>query len=118
MPTRFVENLENRNYFAVTASFNATTGVLTVFGDSDDNDIVVGRDGSAITVEASTEKNHGNSKKDHKDKQEKIKQTLATVANTTLIQIFTDGGDDSVLFDEANGILPAGQFFLGTGNDT
>ena len=85
--------LESRRYLAsVTASFNAATGVLTIVGDAKDNDIVVSQNSSGgIEVESSTEKKNGK-----KAKKDKIKQTLATVANTALIQIFADAGDDAI----------------------
>ena len=41
------ESLENRRLFAVTASFTSGTGILTIFGDSLDNSIVVSRDAGA-----------------------------------------------------------------------
>ena len=42
----------------------------------------------------------------------------ATVANTALIQVFGQGGNDTITLDEANGALPAAQLFGGAGNDT
>ena len=41
-----------------------------------------------------------------------------TVANTTLIQVFGQGGNDTITLDEANGALPAANLFGGAGNDT
>ena len=42
----------------------------------------------------------------------------ATVANTTLIQAFGQGGNDTITLNEANGALPAANLFGGTGDDT
>src|SRR6185437_12679760 len=42
----------------------------------------------------------------------------ATVANTSLIQVFGTGGNDMISLDESNGALPAAQLFGGAGNDT
>ena len=42
----------------------------------------------------------------------------ATVANTALIQVFGQGGNDTIALDETNGALPAAQLFGGAGNDT
>jgi Ca2+-binding RTX toxin-like protein len=88
---------------AVTAFFNKTTGILTVFGDVDVNTINVGRDaagtilvnGGAVPVSGST----------------------ATVANTLQIQVFGLDGADSITIDEANGAMPAAELFGGPGND-
>jgi Ca2+-binding RTX toxin-like protein len=88
---------------AVTATFTANAGILTVFGDSLDNTIVISRDaagkilvnGGAVSVSGGT----------------------ATVANTALIQVFGQGGNDQLSFNEANGALPAGTLFGGAGND-
>ncbi len=41
-----------------------------------------------------------------------------TVANTALIQVFGQGGDDTITLDETNGALPPAQLFGGAGNDT
>jgi Ca2+-binding RTX toxin-like protein len=104
---RFVpmlEPLEERVVFSVTASFSSTTGVLTVFGDAGNNTIVVSRDaagkllvnGGAIAIQGGS----------------------ATVANTALIQIFGQDGNDALSLDETNGALPSANLFGGAGNDT
>ena len=41
-----------------------------------------------------------------------------TVANTTLIQVFGQAGNDTIALDETNGALPAAELFGGDGNDT
>jgi len=88
---------------AVTAFFNPTTGVLTVFGDALDNNIVISRNaagtilvnGGAVPILGGT----------------------ATVANTSLIQGFGQAGNDTITLNESNGALPAAQLFGGAGND-
>ena len=42
----------------------------------------------------------------------------ATVANTSIIQAFGQGGNDTIALDETNGALPAANLFGGDGNDT
>ena len=77
---------------AISATFNPGAGVLTVFGDSLNNAITFSRDaagtilvnGGAVPIVGGT----------------------ATVANTTLIQAFGQGGNDTITLDEANGALP------------
>ena len=77
-----LELLDRRILPAVTATFSAAQGVLTVIGDAQDNTIVVSRDaagsilvnGGAVTILGGT----------------------ATVANTSLIQMFGLGGNDNL----------------------
>src|SRR4051794_21686975 len=103
MSTTHFQPLELRKYLAVTASFSPASSLLTVFGDANPNAIVVSRDaagkilvnGGAVTVIGGT----------------------ATVANTTLIQVFGQGGADNLALNESNGALPAANFFGGDGND-
>jgi Ca2+-binding RTX toxin-like protein len=101
---RFVPSmigLETRLTPAVTASFS--NGVLSVFGDALDNLIVASRkaagnilvNGGAVSVLGGT----------------------PTVANTTLIQIFGQAGNDTLSLNESNGALPAAFLFGGAGND-
>ena len=87
---------------AVVGTFN--NGVLTTFGDSLNNNITISRNaageilinGGAVPVQGGT----------------------ATVANTNLIQIFGQAGNDTITLDQANGALPRANIFGGTGNDT
>ena len=89
---------------ATTATFNAGAGLLTEFGDNANNSIVTSRNaagqllvnGGAVPVLGGT----------------------ATVANTSLIQAFGQGGNDTIALDESNGALPAANLFGGAGNDT
>jgi len=89
---------------AITASFNAGTGLLSIFSDNLDNTVTVSRnaagniliDGGAVPVLG------GN----------------PTVANTGLIQAFGLGGSDNLSLDESFGALPAAHLFAGSGNDT
>jgi Ca2+-binding RTX toxin-like protein len=87
---------------ATTATFSA--GVLSVFGDSAGNSIVISRDaagrilvnGGAIAVVGGT----------------------PTVANTSRVQVFGLGGNDVLTLNEASGALPAANLFGGGDNDT
>ncbi|WP_027520187.1 calcium-binding protein [Bradyrhizobium sp. WSM1417] len=89
---------------AITASFSSRTGTLSVFGDAIDDSIVASRDpagkilinGGAVTVLGGT----------------------PSVSTTTLIQLFGQGGNDTIAVDETNGAMPAVQLFGGDGNDT
>jgi len=89
---------------AVTASFSPGTGALTVFGDASNNSIAISRDaagkilvnGGAVAVLGGT----------------------PTVANTSLIQVFGLGGNDTITLSEANGALPRANLFGGAQNDT
>jgi Ca2+-binding RTX toxin-like protein len=98
-----LEPLGDRILPAVTASFVPASGVLTVFGDALNNSIVVSRNaagsilvnGGAVAVQGGT----------------------PTVANTALIQVFGQDGNDKIMLDEANGALPAANLFGGAGND-
>jgi Ca2+-binding RTX toxin-like protein len=99
-----LELLEDRLALAVTASFIPSAGVLSVFGDSLDNNIEISRNaagnllvnGGAVAVKGGT----------------------PTVANTALIQVFGLGGNDTITLNQANGALPAANLFGGAGNDT
>src|SRR5215468_8619885 len=106
-PARFVsgfESLEPRLMLAVTASFVPQTGLLTVLGDNLDNSIEVSRNaagailvnGGAVAIQGGT----------------------PTVANTSLVQGFGQGGNDAITLNEANGALPSANLFGGAGNDT
>jgi Ca2+-binding RTX toxin-like protein len=98
------EPLDHRILPAVTASFAAQAGILTVLGDAQANTITVGRNaagnivvnGGAVAVVGGT----------------------PTVANTSLIQVFGQAGNDTIALDEANGPLPRANLFGGAGNDT
>ncbi len=104
---RFVPSLEalgERVLPSVTATFSAATGVLTVMGDAQDNNVAVSRNaggtilvnGGAVAVQGGT----------------------ATVANTRRIQVFGLGGNDNLSLNEANGALPGADLDGGDGNDT
>src|SRR5688500_16165109 len=103
MFSRLFESLQRRKLFAVTATFTPSAGLLTVFGDSLDNNITVSRNaagnilvnGGAVAVLGGT----------------------PTVANTALMQVFGQGGNDVVTLSETNGALPCANLFGGAGND-
>ena len=90
---------------AVTAVFaNLGGGVLSVFGDSLDNGVVVSRNAAGELFV-----NNG---------AVPVRGGPATVANTAQIQVFGQAGNDTITLDEANGALPRANLFGGTGNDT
>ncbi|MPZ44842.1 MAG: calcium-binding protein [Betaproteobacteria bacterium] len=88
---------------SVTSFFSPSSGILSVFGDGLNNAITLGRNaagqllvnGGAVPVLGGT----------------------PTVANTSLIQIFGQNGNDNITLDESNGALPRVNMFGGTGND-
>lgn len=98
------ETLELRQMLAVTAVFAPTSGVLSVYGDSTDNTIEISRNATggilvnngAVTVLGGT----------------------PSVANTSLIQAFGLGGNDTISLNEANGLLPRANLYGGSGIDT
>jgi Ca2+-binding RTX toxin-like protein len=98
-----VEPLADRIAPAVVAFFTPASHLLTVFGDSQDNTITVSRNaagnilvnGGAVSILGGT----------------------PTVANTSLIEVFGQAGNDQIALNEANGALPAAFLFGGDGND-
>jgi Ca2+-binding RTX toxin-like protein len=113
-PNRFVpgvEPLDERIALAVTASFLAQAGILSVFGDSLNNTITISRNaagnilvnGGAVAIQGGT----------------------STVANTALVQVFGQAGDDTDLNEggagsdtvEVNGGNGADVLLGGDGND-
>ncbi len=89
---------------AVTATFQPGYGLLTVFGDSLANNVEVSRNAAgALLVNGGAVA---------------IKGGTATVANTSLIQVFGQDGNDVITLNEANGALPKANLFGGAGNDT
>jgi Ca2+-binding RTX toxin-like protein len=99
-----LELLDRRIVPAVTALFSAAQGVLTVTGDAQGNTIAVSRDsaGSILVDNGAVT----------------ILGGKATVANTSLIEMFGLGGNDKLTLDETNGTLPRANLFGGDGNDT
>ncbi|WZO98800.1 calcium-binding protein [Isosphaeraceae bacterium EP7] len=97
------ELLDCRVLPAVTATFSAAQGVLTVFGDALANSVSVSRNaggtllvnGGAVPIQGGT----------------------GTVANTRLIQVFGMGGNDVLNLNEANGALPKADLFGAAGDD-
>jgi Ca2+-binding RTX toxin-like protein len=86
---------------ATTATF--ANGTLSVFGDAAANSIVVSRDAAGrILVNNGVVAVVGGS---------------PTVANTSLIQVFGLGDNDTISLNEASGALPRANVFGGAGND-
>jgi len=91
--------LEVRALLSASAVFVPSTGVLTVFGDAQNNALTVGRkragninvNGGAVAIQGGS----------------------ATVANVSLIQVFGQGGNDTISLNETNGALPAANLFGG-----
>jgi Ca2+-binding RTX toxin-like protein len=98
------EPLEERLALAVTASFTPSSQTLTVFGDTLANNITLSRNAAgAILV------NNG---------AVAVKGGTPTVANVALIQVFGQGGNDTITLSETVGALPRANLFGGAGNDT
>jgi Ca2+-binding RTX toxin-like protein len=99
-----VESLGDRILPSVTALFAPGTHVLSVLGDNQDNTIIVSRDTAGdILVNGGAVRVRGGA---------------PTVANTALIQVFGQAGNDTIALDETNGALPGANLFGGAGNDT
>jgi Ca2+-binding RTX toxin-like protein len=89
---------------AISSSFDPNSGVLSTFGDDNDNAITTSRNAAgtilinsgAVSVQGGT----------------------PTVANTSLISVFGQAGNDTIALDESNGALPAAFLVGGDGNDT
>ena len=88
---------------AVTASFSSVTGVLTEFGDSLDNTITISRNAAGtILVNGGAVADSGGT---------------PTVANTSLIQVFGQGGNDTHHAQRGQRRAAAANLFGGAGND-
>src|SRR6478672_6450891 len=87
---------------AITSIFSKN--ILTELGDATDNSITTSRDaaGNILVNGGAVPITGGN----------------PTVANTALIQVFGQAGNDTITLNEANGALPAANLFGGDGNDT
>jgi Ca2+-binding RTX toxin-like protein len=88
---------------AITSGFIASTGVLTTSGDDLANTITTSRNaagtilinGGAVPIVGGT----------------------PTVANTVVVGVLGNGGDDTIALDETNGALPRANLFGGLGNE-
>jgi Ca2+-binding RTX toxin-like protein len=89
---------------AIKASFSPGAHLLQVLGDSQSNNIKASRDAAGnILINGGDVAVDGGQ---------------PTVGNTSVIELFGQGGDDTIALDEAQGALPAAQIFGGGGNDT
>jgi len=88
---------------AISAHFTSANGLLTATGSSGKDTITFSRDaaGNLLTDGGSVPVAGG----------------TPTVANTSLIEAFGLGGNDTITLDETNGALPAAELFGGDGND-
>ncbi len=102
---RFIglELLDHRVLPVVTATFSPAASLLTIVGDASSNSMVVSRDAAGTLLVNSGAV--------------AIQGGHATVANTSLIQMFGLGGSDNLALNEANGALPRANLFGGAGND-
>jgi Ca2+-binding RTX toxin-like protein len=96
-----LEALADRIAPAVTATYVPATGILTVSGDNLANKIAVGRaaDGRLLVNGGLVP----------------VRGGRATVANTTLLRVIGNGGNDTITL---TGALPPDEVFGGDGNDT
>src|SRR4029078_12186170 len=82
--------------------FTPATGLLSVIGDQLDNHIVVSRAAAGhILINGGAGSITGG---------------VSAVANTSLIQVFGQAGNDQISLNEANGALPSANLFGGAGN--
>ncbi len=88
---------------AISAVFMSPVGVLSVIGTTQNDSITVSRDAAGNLLV------NGGSVP--------IQGPRPTVANTTLIELFGQAGNDTVSLNEANGALPRALLFGGDGND-
>lgn len=96
-------SVEQRPGLGKTDQCTFTQNTLTVFGKGADNAITVSRDpaggllgnGRAVGITGGT----------------------PTVANTNLMSVFSQGGNDTIRIDETNGAVPKADLFGGAGND-
>ena len=89
---------------AVGGVFIPGIGILTAMGDSLNNSITFSRDATGkILVNGGAVATPGGT---------------PTVANTSLLQAFGLGGNDTITLNESNGALPRANLFGGAGNDT
>jgi Ca2+-binding RTX toxin-like protein len=79
---------------------NVTSGIVSIFGDDQDNPLTISRDVSGALF------SNG------------VPIPGATLANTFLLRIFGWGGNDTITLDQTNGMLPVAMIFGGAGLDT
>lgn len=89
---------------AIRSKFIPGIGFVTTFGDGLDNEITIGRNAAGELLV-----NNG---------AVPIIGGPATVANTSLIQVYGQGGNDTITLDQTNGALPKANVFGGSGHDT
>lgn len=88
---------------SITASFDRTTGTLTIRGDQQDNNIIVGRNtAGTILINGGAVRIRGGE---------------STVANTRLVEASGLGGNDTITLNEASGPMPQANLLGGNGND-
>src|SRR5262245_2180628 len=89
---------------AVTSTFDPVSGTLSTTGDDLDNSITHSRNAAGqILVNGGAVPVQGG---------------VPSVANTALMRLFGQGGNDTITLDQASGALPASELFGSSGNDT
>ena len=103
-PKRGIDSAASVSPGAITSVFIPGTGTLVVLGTNADDSIVVSRDlAGRLLVNDGTVAVLGGT---------------PTVANTSLIEIFGQDGNDALSLNEVAGALPGALIFGGNGNDT
>src|SRR5688572_6378460 len=92
------------NARSVTGTYVPASSLLTVSGTNAANTIEISRNAAGELLV-----NNGASP---------IVGGTPTVANTALISVYGQGGDDVITLNQANGALPAANLFGGAGHDT
>ena len=98
-PTRTAEPVASASTGAVTSVFLPGAGTLIVLGTSADDSIVVSRDPAGKLL--------------INDGTVSVLGGTATVANTSLVEIFGLDGNDTLSLNEVNGALPGALIFWG-----
>lgn len=88
---------------SIVSLFSSSLGTLSVFGDNLNNQITISSNAAGqLLVNGGIVSSIGGA---------------ATIANTSLISVFGQGGNDTITLDELNSPLPRAMLFGGAGND-
>ena len=90
-------NFERATTMATNATFSPSAGLLSEFGDNQDNTIITSRDAAGnILINGGVVPVTGGQ---------------PTLANTGTIQVFGEDGNDSISLDMRDGALPGAHIF-------